>query len=85
MCSPHGFREEARDNSSSKPSSIAAFGPVTVRFGNPIDPEVYVGICRCRRRLITTDVMTAIQSVWARRKLTRLRRERSRWSSLAEG
>jgi 1-acyl-sn-glycerol-3-phosphate acyltransferase len=39
------------------------FRPVTLRFGTPIDPAVYAGSRRHRRRLITTDVMTAIQSL----------------------
>ena len=39
------------------------FRPVTVRFGNPIDPADYAGSRRHRRRLITTDVMTAIQAL----------------------
>ena len=39
------------------------FRPVTVRFGNPIDPMLYAGSRRHRRRLITIDVMTAIQSI----------------------
>jgi 1-acyl-sn-glycerol-3-phosphate acyltransferase len=37
------------------------FRPVTVRFGTPIDPTTYTGSRRRRRRLITDDVMTAIQ------------------------
>jgi 1-acyl-sn-glycerol-3-phosphate acyltransferase len=39
------------------------FRPVTLRFGTPIDPAVYTGSRRHRRRLITTDLMTAIQSL----------------------
>ena len=39
------------------------FRPVTVRFGAPIDPTIYAGSRRHRRRLITNDVMTAIQSL----------------------
>jgi 1-acyl-sn-glycerol-3-phosphate acyltransferase len=39
------------------------FRPVTVRFGRPIDPSIYAGSRRQRRRLITDDVMTAIQSL----------------------
>ena len=39
------------------------FRPVTVRFGHPIDPAAYTGSRRHRRRLITTDVMTAIQAL----------------------
>jgi 1-acyl-sn-glycerol-3-phosphate acyltransferase len=39
------------------------FRPVTVRFGRPIDPAVYAGSRRQRRRLITNDVMTSIQSL----------------------
>jgi len=39
------------------------FRPVTVRFGTPIDPADYAGSRRQRRRLITTDVMTAIQAL----------------------
>jgi 1-acyl-sn-glycerol-3-phosphate acyltransferase len=39
------------------------FRPVTVRFGAPIDPTTYSGSRRHRRRLITDDVMTAIQSL----------------------
>jgi hypothetical protein len=31
-----------------------------VRFGSPIDPGVYVGSRRDRRRRITSDVMSAI-------------------------
>ena len=47
------------------------FRPVTVRFGNPIDPADYAGSRRHRRRLITTDVMTAIQRCRARPKPSR--------------
>jgi len=36
------------------------FRSVTVRFGSPIDPTLYVGSRRRRRRLITDDVMSAI-------------------------
>ena len=39
------------------------FRPVTVRFGSPIDPTIYAGSRRQRRRLITNDVMTSIQSL----------------------
>jgi 1-acyl-sn-glycerol-3-phosphate acyltransferase len=39
------------------------FRPVTVRFGSPIDPTVYAGSRRQRRRLITNDVMTSIQAL----------------------
>jgi len=39
------------------------FRGVTVRFGEPIDPAAYTGSRRHRRRLITNDVMTAIQSL----------------------
>jgi len=39
------------------------FRPVTVRFGCPIDPAIYAGSRRQRRRLITNDVMTSIQSL----------------------
>jgi 1-acyl-sn-glycerol-3-phosphate acyltransferase len=39
------------------------FRPVTIRFGTPIDPTIYTGGRRHRRRLITDDVMTAIQSL----------------------
>ena len=39
------------------------FRPVTVRFGSPIDPTIYAGSRRQRRRLITHDVMTSIQSL----------------------
>jgi 1-acyl-sn-glycerol-3-phosphate acyltransferase len=39
------------------------FRPVTIRFGTPIDPTVYAGSRRHRRRLITDDVMTAIGSL----------------------
>ena len=39
------------------------FRPVTVRFGAPIDPAAYVGSRRVRRRLITNDLMAAIQSL----------------------
>ena len=39
------------------------FRPVTVRFGTPIDPTIYTGSRRHRRRLITDDVMTAIQTL----------------------
>ena len=39
------------------------FRSVTVRFGPPIDPTIYVGSRRLRRRLITDDVMTAIGSL----------------------
>jgi 1-acyl-sn-glycerol-3-phosphate acyltransferase len=35
------------------------FRAVTVRFGTPIDPTIYVGSRRNRRRLITDEVMTA--------------------------
>ena len=34
-----------------------------VRFGTPIDPTIYAGSRRHRRRLITDDVMTAIGSL----------------------
>ena len=37
------------------------FRSVTVRFGSPIDPTIYAGSRRQRRRLITNDVMTSIQ------------------------
>jgi 1-acyl-sn-glycerol-3-phosphate acyltransferase len=39
------------------------FRPITVRFGTPIDPAMYTGSPRRRRRLITDDVMAAIQSL----------------------
>jgi 1-acyl-sn-glycerol-3-phosphate acyltransferase len=39
------------------------FRPITVRFGTPIDPTMYTGSPRRRRRLITDDVMVAIQSL----------------------
>ena len=39
------------------------FQPVTVRFGSPIDPTIYAGSRRQRRRLITNDVMSSIQSL----------------------
>jgi 1-acyl-sn-glycerol-3-phosphate acyltransferase len=39
------------------------FRPITVRFGTPIDPTMYTGSPRRRRRLITDDVMAAIQSL----------------------
>ena len=39
------------------------FRPVTVRFGTPIDPTIYTGSRRHHRRLITDDVMTAIQTL----------------------
>ena len=39
------------------------FQPVTVRFGSPIDPTIYTGSRRQRRRMITNDVMTSIQSL----------------------
>jgi 1-acyl-sn-glycerol-3-phosphate acyltransferase len=39
------------------------FRLITVRFGTPIDPTAYAGSRRLRRRLITEDVMTAIQSL----------------------
>jgi 1-acyl-sn-glycerol-3-phosphate acyltransferase len=39
------------------------FRRVTVRFGSPVDPADYIGSRRLRRRLITDDVMTAIQSL----------------------
>jgi 1-acyl-sn-glycerol-3-phosphate acyltransferase len=39
------------------------FRPVTIRFGSPIDPTIYAGSRRHRRRLITDDVMTAIGSL----------------------
>ena len=39
------------------------FRPVTVRFGSPIDPTIYAGSRRHRRRLITNDVMASIQSL----------------------
>ena len=38
------------------------FRPVTVQFGSPIDPTIYAGSRRHRRRLITNDVMASIQS-----------------------
>ena len=39
------------------------FRPVVVRFGTAIDPTAYAGGHRRCRRLITDDVMTAIQSL----------------------
>jgi 1-acyl-sn-glycerol-3-phosphate acyltransferase len=39
------------------------FRSVTIRFGTPIDPTIYAGSRRHRRRLITDDVMTAIGSL----------------------
>ena len=39
------------------------FRPVTVRFGTPIDPTIYAGSRRNRRRLITDDVMSAIHTL----------------------
>jgi 1-acyl-sn-glycerol-3-phosphate acyltransferase len=39
------------------------FRPVTIRFGTPIDPTAYRGSRRHRRRLITNDLMAAIQSL----------------------
>ena len=39
------------------------FRPVTVRFGTPIDPTDYLGSRRHRRRLITDDLMAAIQAL----------------------
>ena len=39
------------------------FRSVTIRFGAPIDPTIYAGSRRRRRRLITDDVMTAIGSL----------------------
>ena len=39
------------------------FRPVVVRFGTAIDPTAYAGGHRHCRRLITDDVMTAIQSL----------------------
>ena len=39
------------------------FRPVTVRFGTPIDPTIYAGSRRHRRRLITDDVMSAIHTL----------------------
>ena len=41
------------------------FRPVTVRFGSPIDPTIYAGSRRHRRRLITNDVMASIGSLSA--------------------
>ena len=39
------------------------FRLVTVRFGTPIDPTIYTGSRRHRRRLITDDVMSAIHTL----------------------
>jgi 1-acyl-sn-glycerol-3-phosphate acyltransferase len=39
-----------------------------IRFGTPIDPASYRGGRRTRRRLITEDVMTAIQSLSGQRR-----------------
>jgi len=39
------------------------FRRITIRFGNPIDPTLYTGSPRLRRRLITNDLMAAIQSL----------------------
>ena len=39
------------------------FRPIAVRFGTPIDPTTYTGSHRRRRRLITDDVMAAIQTL----------------------
>jgi 1-acyl-sn-glycerol-3-phosphate acyltransferase len=39
------------------------FRSATIRFGKPIDPTIYTGTPRGRRRLITNDVMTAIQTL----------------------
>jgi 1-acyl-sn-glycerol-3-phosphate acyltransferase len=39
-----------------------------IRFGAPIDPSTYRGGRRTRRRLITDDVMTAIQSLSGQRR-----------------
>jgi 1-acyl-sn-glycerol-3-phosphate acyltransferase len=39
------------------------FRSATVRFGSPIDPGVYVGSRRERRRRITNDVMSAISQL----------------------
>ena len=39
------------------------FKAAAIRFGPPIDPTSYGGGRRTRRRLITDDVMTAIQSL----------------------
>ena len=39
------------------------FRRVTIRFGTPIDPTNFAGSRRHRRRLITDEVMTAIQSL----------------------
>jgi 1-acyl-sn-glycerol-3-phosphate acyltransferase len=39
------------------------FRSITVRFGTPIDPTIYTGTPRRRRRLVTDDVMAAIQSL----------------------
>jgi 1-acyl-sn-glycerol-3-phosphate acyltransferase len=39
------------------------FRPATVRFGTPIDPTLYTGSPRHRRRQITDEVMNAIQSL----------------------
>jgi 1-acyl-sn-glycerol-3-phosphate acyltransferase len=39
------------------------FRPVTVRFGRPIDPTIFAGSRRQRRRLITDEVMASIRSL----------------------
>ena len=39
------------------------FKAAAIRFGPPINPSSYGGGRRTRRRLITEDVMTAIQSL----------------------
>jgi 1-acyl-sn-glycerol-3-phosphate acyltransferase len=44
------------------------FRAATIRFGPPIDPRSYRGGRRTRRRLITDDVMTAIQSLSGQRR-----------------
>jgi 1-acyl-sn-glycerol-3-phosphate acyltransferase len=44
------------------------FRAAAIRFGPPIDPASYRGGRRTRRRLITEDVMTAIQSLSGQRR-----------------
>jgi hypothetical protein len=52
----------------SRPAVPRPFRRAVVRFGRPIDPGRYRGGRRTRRRLITDDVMAAIQQLSGQRR-----------------